>query len=236
MYKVLNNPNGSNYVFIPPDVKYNFKVLYDQCNTEEIFTINLFEQIVNNLISLDKKHYYMMELGCNSAYYSMMFNCMMRENNKKCSNYMIEAVPENLERGINHFKINNLNGTFSKYLIGNSDQINERICSYFNIEQAEIITHGSEARTVEQLFEEYEIDYLDVLHCDIDHSELSMLETSKKLFQNQKVQFLVLSTHGLDLHNKCLEFLKACDYQILLNHDDEKNPIGFDLLIVAQAL
>jgi hypothetical protein len=89
---------------------------------------------------------------------------------------------------------------------------------------------------VEQLFEEYEIDYLDVLHCDIDHSELSMLETSKKLFKNQKIKFLILSTHGLDMHNKCLDFLESCDYQILYNHDDVKNPIGFDLLIVAQAL
>ena len=95
---------------------------------------------------------------------------------------------------------------------------------------------GVDGKTEEQLFEEYEIEHLDVLHCDIDHSELSMLETSKKLFKNQKIKFLILSTHGLDMHNKCLDFLESCDYQILYNHDDVRNPIGFDLLIVAQAL
>ena len=236
MYEFLKKPDGSDFLFISPELKYNFKVLYDQVDTGEVVTLSLFEQIVNSLIELDKQHYNMMELGCNSAYYSMMFQCMLREQGKRCSNYMIEAVPENLARGVQHFRTNNLAGTFSKYVIGEENQIRERISSYFNTDNVEILTHGSEVRTVEQLFEEYEIEHLDVLHCDIDHSELSMLETSKKLFKNQKIKFLILSTHGLDMHNKCLDFLESCDYQILYNHDDVKNPIGFDLLIVAQAL
>ncbi len=236
MYEIMKKEDGSNFFFISPDLKYNFKVIYDQCDTGEATTLNIFEQLVNHLIEKDKRHYFMMELGCNTAYYSMMFQCMMREQGKRCSNYMVEAVPENLQKGIEHFQINNLAGTFSKYLIGDADQIKTRICEYFKIEDPEILMHGSEARTVEQLFEEYELEYLDVLHCDIDHSELSMLETSKKLFLNQKIKYIVLSTHGLDLHNKCLEFLKMCGYKILINHDNIKKPIGFDLLIVAEAL
>lgn len=236
MYNFIRKPDGSEFMFISPDLKYNFKVLYDQCDTGEIVTLNLFEQIVESLYELDKKKYLMMELGANTAYYSMMFQCMLRENNLKGYNYMVEAVPDNLVRGINHFKANNLNGTFSNYVVGDAAKIKDRISSYFNTDNVEILGHGCEVRTLEQLFEEYEIDYLDILHCDIDHSELSMLESGEKLFKNQKIKFLVLSTHGLDLHNKCLEFLKACDYKILLNHDDVNNLIGFDLLIVAQAL
>ena len=53
MYEFLRKPDGSDFLFISPELKYNFKVLYDQVDTGEVVTISLFEQIVNSLIELD---------------------------------------------------------------------------------------------------------------------------------------------------------------------------------------
>jgi len=79
------------------------------------------------------------------------------------------------------------------------------------------------------------INYLDILHCDIDYSEYNMLQNSKEIFQNKSIKYIFLATHSAELHNKCKEFLLDCGYNIHFEHDDMDNPIGWDTLLVMKS-
>jgi hypothetical protein len=61
-----------------------------------------------------------------------------------------------------------------------------------------------------------------------------LFDTAKEIFEQKKIKYIFLSTHGI-FHERSLEFLKDCGYEILLNNDHTYPPVGYDTLIIAKA-
>ena len=52
-----------------------------------------------------------------------------------------------------------------------------------------------------------QLSHVAVLHSDIQGYELEMLRGARQLFSERRVDYVFISTHGIWLHLKCLDFL-----------------------------
>ena len=156
----------------------------------------------------------MIEVGSSWSYYSMWFNKKI----KGAKNFMIDVDSVNLNLGIENFKINNMNGNF---FIGKIPDMNI----------SDFIIHN-------------DIDFVDILHVDIQGWEYHLLEQAGDIFE--KIGYIFISTHtdknnsGKDwgspkelLHESCLEFIKNKKFVILCEHDMNES-YSHDGLIVAK--
>ena len=88
------------------------------------------------------------------------------------------------------------------------------------------------------LMEMQAIERLDVLHCDIQGAEFDVLCSCKDLFERQRIQFVLVSTHDSRIsgdpltHQRCLAFIHNCKGRIVAEHDVHESYSG-DGLIVA---
>jgi hypothetical protein len=219
--------------------KYNFKVSKDQFGYDVPFNfyckfekkiIDLFESVCLELTQDENKLIFnMIELGSNYAYYSLLFHKILLQNSKIPVNILVEADANVLERGFNHFNYNNCVGKFYNNILADMEIIES------NKFLKDLMDNGVKIVTLSDIFSFEQIDYLDILHCDIDYSEYNMLQNSKEIFQNKSIKYIFLATHGAELHNKCKEFLLDCGYNIHFEHDDMDNPIGWDTLLVMKS-
>ena len=179
---------------------------YDE---SELPMILQFEKAVLDLKTIKHNLYTMIELGSNQAYYSCLFKAIL--GNTVTKNVMVEPVDYAMTRGKHHFQINNFDGIFLDYSIGDYWGENGRHFSGRLPQNS----FNKESRTLKQIMDECDIEDLDILHCDIDESEWIMLNTSRSVFEDKKVGYIFLLTHPTaseDLHAKCKQFLLACEY------------------------
>jgi len=156
----------------------------------------------------------MIEVGSFWAYYSMWFN----KSVKNSHNFMIDISDESLNVGRKNFEINRMNGNFFIDSVPN-----------FNFEK---------------FINDNNIDFVDILHFDIQGWEYHLLqECSKNLY---KIGYMFISTHTDRytpgefwnspkemLHEDCLKFLIDNNFIILCEHN-MKESASHDGLIVAK--
>jgi hypothetical protein len=211
--------------------KYNFKVKYNQfghdCtsseglifeDTTEKLLIDHFEVEVLKLKPQSSGLRTMIELGSNNCFYSMLFRQIMQP--QPVLNIMIEPYTKFRELGIEHFKLNNFHGKFLDRRIYSP----EKWCNMeFNCEPIKI----------DDIFQIYNINKLDVLHCDIDGAEVLALKTAEQALQQQKIKLIFISTHSSNLHNQCKEILTGYNYSCILDHP--QTDIGYDSVVIFAA-
>lgn len=206
--------------------KYGFKVKYNQFGSlvnedyfdeKESFLIEEFEKIVLELKEQKLETYSMVELGSNQAYYSLLFKAMLIDRN--VNSIMVEPYEPYLERGIEHFKINNYPSIFINKSIGK-----EWVAHHTNFELETI--------SVDEIVKEYNIKKLDILHSDIDGAEITMLQGSEYSLSNKIINYAFILTHGIETHAECLNLISKYDYKILIDHREQN--IGDDSLIILQ--
>ena len=99
-----------------PNLKYGFKVKYDQfgnfvhsthVDTTEIILIDIFERLSTTLFKSEQQHFKMVELGSNQAYYSLMFKAMCKWHNKTSEVICVEPNDRHMIRGKETFLMNN---------------------------------------------------------------------------------------------------------------------------------
>jgi hypothetical protein len=78
------------------------------------------------------------------------------------------------------------------------------------------------------------IDFIDILHSDIQGYESDMLNSLRKELREKKIGYLFISTHSDQLHSESLRILIENDY-IIVCHSDLKNSFSYDGLIVAKS-
>jgi hypothetical protein len=227
-----------------PNIRYGFQVKNDQFGRVvssyfyddlEIVAIKEFERHMLDMVNQDPNRLYtMIELGSNQAYYSLMFHAILKKLGATPRNILIEALEVNLNFGINHFNMNGFNAESRLYSVGTLEKVFEALKTVSDAAAERCHSFNSNWRTLSEIFEEFKLDYLDVLQCDIDCSEGVLFETSEEIFKNKKINYIFLSTHG-QFHEISLKFLKECGYEILLNHDSSFPPVGFDTFIIAKA-
>lgn len=147
----------------------------------------------------------MIELGSYWSFYTIWFNKVI----KNAKNYCIEPEINNLNLGKENCLLNNVIADFTQGFIGKNN-IN---ISNFVIEK--------------------NIEKIDILHSDIQSYELEMLEDIRDLLYQNKIKYLFISTHSNELHYKCIELLKNCNYRIIASSDFDTETFCCDGIIVA---
>ncbi len=156
----------------------------------------------------------MIELGSYWAFYSIWFNKKI----KNAKNFLIEPGKLNMFFGINNFRLNQVKGKFTQSLVGKTSGFHE----------------GIPITCIDDFVEENKIEFIDILHSDIQGFEYDMLLGASKTIANHKIRYVFISTHGNQVHYKCLGFLKENSFSIVCSAD-ENETYSLDGLIVAKS-
>jgi hypothetical protein len=160
-----------------------------------------------------KKGATMIELGCYWAFYSLWFLKSV-ENSKA---YLVEPDKFNLNYGKNNFRINKVKGDFTNAFIGDMPSTGD--VPYIK---------------VSDLILKKKLDFVDIVHSDIQGFELNMLHDLTQVIKQQRVGYFFISTHSQEIHYNCINFLKENNYLIVCESDMEKS-FSVDGLIVAKS-
>ena len=229
--------------YISPNQRYNFKVIVDQFgrlvpenyfDITELTLIKKFEDVVLDVVKTDKTQLTMVELGSNQAYYTVLFKAICKQENKYNLTLCVEPNPEHLRRTNIHLQINKFLSHVSDVIVGDYDNIKKDLDESTLPGGSEFLLNNKRPIiSLEKLIELYRLGELDILQCDVDHSEWSVLKSSEELFKNKLVKHIFLGTHSEKLHNRCKDFLLQCGYKLKF---EEKNMIiGYDSLLIFEA-
>lgn len=150
----------------------------------------------------------MLELGSFWAYYSAWFNHEV----KNAKNYMVEPLEEVLNLGAQNFKLNGFTGDFTPGCIGDK-----------SLESVDFI-HWDDKNykipqwCVDDILQNKNINYLNMLHSDIQGAEFKMLQGAQKSFDKNMIGFVFISTHSEKIHFNCIDFLKTNNFNIISEH------------------
>ncbi|MFD2161017.1 FkbM family methyltransferase [Paradesertivirga mongoliensis] len=169
----------------------------------------VFSKVINSLTDSPV----MIELGSYWAFYSMW----LLQQRPAARVYLFEPDEHNLNYGIENFKLNHLTGDFNRAYI--SDMVD--IASIPN------------TLNLPYIFEDKNLDFVDILHSDIQGNELSLLKGAKDLLREERIGYLFISTHDNEIHNACINFINQFNYNILCEADLNRT-FSYDGLIVAK--
>ncbi len=156
----------------------------------------------------------MLELGAHWSFYSLW---LLKEiAGTDC--YMVEPDPNNLKVGQLNFSLNKCHGNFLQAGIGKFSP------SYQPFQCEDGITRQLPAEDLPSLFRRFCFEHLDLLLLDIQGAETSLIESGKELFKNNKIRFVIVSTHhhlisgDLLTHQRCLDMLTSWGAHIIAEH------------------
>ncbi|HEY8937752.1 MAG TPA: FkbM family methyltransferase [Cyclobacteriaceae bacterium] len=155
----------------------------------------------------------MFELGSYWAFYSMWFASVIKKS--KC--FMIEPDPHKMNFGKLNFKLNKLQGTFDLGFIDQQTNLKSNIPTY----------------SVDYLVEKHQVEFIHVLHSDIQGYEYKMLNGAMNTFKAGKIAYVFISTHSNELHYQCEDFLSQNNFEILCSADLDET-FSWDGLLVAR--
>ena len=155
----------------------------------------------------------MMELGSYWAFYSLWFASVVK--NARC--FMVEPDPHKMNFGKLNFKLNGFKGVFRMGFIDGHTDTNRNIPIYH----------------IDHLMKSFGIDFLDILHSDIQGYELNMLKGAQDALSKKKVGYVFISTHSNDLHSQCIAELKKYGYVIVADANLDET-FATDGVIVAK--
>lgn len=156
----------------------------------------------------------MIELGSYWSYYSLWFQKAVAG----AKNYMVEPETENLNLGKQNFEMNNAEGVFEHALV--SDRADD--------------TTSPPSVSVDSIIDKHDIQNVAILHSDIQGFERLMLKGAQNALAGKRIRFIFISTHGHELHQRCLSHLKSVGYHLIVEHTPSESFSG-DGLIVASA-
>ena len=131
----------------------------------------------------------MVECGSFWSYYSLWFHSEI----KNSKNIMIEPNPLKFELGKLNFKLNNFDGEFTNSYINN---IVEQVSTFTDWDGKQ---YNIPSITVDSLFDQYDIDIIDILHADIQDNEMILLDSADKALTENKINYIFLGTHNINL-------------------------------------
>lgn len=167
----------------------------------------------------------MIELGAYWAWYSMWF----KSTHPDSISVIVEPSPENLEVARRNITENQLRifaelGGVFPYKKSAGGQRMPSAGEFFLIPSV----------TVVGLMEKYGIEHLSLLHADIQGAEYDMLEAAAPLLAARRIDHLFVSTHWLEIHDRCKALLESHGYLFVAEHTPEES-FTVDGLIVARS-
>ncbi|MFO0941594.1 MAG: FkbM family methyltransferase [Pirellulales bacterium] len=169
----------------------------------------VFQEVLKSL----KPGALMIEMGAFWSFYSMWF----QQKIPNAKNFMIEPEAFNLGHGKRNFKLNGMTGSFTHAFIGmqSSEGCPATVC-------------------IDDFVKTNKIDFVDLLHSDIQGFEHDMLLGAETLFASKRVGYVFISTHNDQVHQSCLDYLLQHDF-IVIAAANMAETFSVDGLIVARA-
>jgi len=153
----------------------------------------------------------MLECGAYWGFYSVWFLQQVSGGEA----WMVEPDAENLEVGLRNLRANNVSAGLIQAFVGRDP------------------APGTlDTISVDEFLRRENIGRLDILHADIQGAELDMLAGSERALKAMSIDFLFISTHGGELHERCEAALKAHRYEVPVSIPPERS-FSVDGLIVA---
>ena len=156
----------------------------------------------------------MIEMGAFWSFYSMWFNRALDQ----ATNFMVEPDEFNLGQGMRNFRLNGIKGKFIQAFIGSKSSNSYKVRTV----------------SVDDIVAENSIDFVHVLHSDIQGYEYEMLRGAEVSFDKKKIAYVFISTHSNEIHYKCLQFLLDRNF-ILIASADLNESFSEDGLIVVRS-
>jgi len=167
----------------------------------------------------------MLELGSYWAYYSLWFH----NNIENAKNYLIEPNKNKLELGIYNFE---LNGYTAKSFNGFIGKQSQEIGTFTDWDRTK---HQIKQFSIDDFFKAEDIEFIDLIHSDIQGAEYDMLLGAKRSIQKNKIGLFFISTHG-NQHDICLNCLKEMGHKIIAEHTIEQGYAQEGLLVSANPI
>ena len=142
----------------------------------------------------------MIEAGAYWGFYSLWFASVIPF--AKC--YLIEPSHSKLQVGIQNFKRNGCDADTLQAYVG---------CS------PGIWKNGVPIITIDDYCKEKIINFVTILHADIQGAEFEMLEGAGSMLASGKIGYVFISSHSSKLHYQCMDYLRSNDYDILASAD-----------------
>lgn len=159
------------------------KMLIENKGVHEPQEEKVFQEVLGSING--DKPLVMLELGAYWSFYSMWLLSLFPDS--RC--LMVEPDKKNLYYGKKNFITNGFEGEFIHAGIGKT-----------KVNKANIVS-------VDQLCADKQIEFLDILHADIQGYELEMLQGSVRMFTENRVGYAFVSTHSNELHEDCRKYL-----------------------------
>ena len=164
----------------------------------------------------------MIELGSYWGFYSMWF----QQEIPGARNFLIEPDPKNIEIGKRNFALNNMHGNFTQAMLAEKSE-SETLFTDWDYNK-----HTVPAVCIDDFARQHNIDFIHILHSDIQGAEIDMLKGCSRLIAEKKIGYFFISTHR-GVHEACLALLKNADLEILVSVTREQS-FSADGLIVAK--
>lgn len=158
----------------------------------------------------------MIEGGAYWAFYSMWFLSEVADGKA----LLIEPCLHNIKIGRRNLDANGLSaGIFHAYIGARMALAND----------------GVEVVSIDGFCQREGLVNVDVLHMDIQGAEADMLRGAARMLSSGAVSYILISTHGNTLHEKCERLLMSMGMQLLLSVPPRES-FSVDGLLVAQRL
>jgi hypothetical protein len=163
------------------------------------------ERMFREVLNFIPQNGIMIELGSYWAFYSIWFAKQIKNSKIFC----IEPNISNLAIGKKNFELNHFDAEFINAFVNENDF------------------------RVSNFVKERNIEYIDILHSDIQGYEIYLMNDIENLLLQNKIGYLFISTHSNKIHNDCINMIKKCNYRIVANADFESETFCYDGIIVA---
>lgn len=169
------------------------------------------------------------ELGSFWSYYSLW----ARQALTGVESYMVEPDQHNLAVGRANFCLNDAAGNFFRAAVGTEHGTD----TFMQGESGAI--RRTPVITVDGFMREHAIERIDVLLCDIQGAELTMLKGALEALTERRIRFMLISTHHHTfcgdplMHQRCREFLHQHGAHVIAEHSISESCSGDGLIAVS---
>lgn len=197
--------------------------------------IEIFSNILNNIDN--RNNPIMIEIGSFWAVWSLFF----RQKFPNGKNILVELGKRQLYIGVKNFLNNNFDCEYyhGGFNIESSGSFNNKLADIeYNpildpgVNVDDLISNDSELNLnfkdlnltgdnldFNKIYKDNKLDIIDLLHMDIQGSELSLIKDLIEYINNRKILNIIIATHSHQIHQEITNILNTSNYEIIINED-----------------
>ena len=157
----------------------------------------------------------MIELGAYWGHYSMW----LKQVKPGARTILVEPHAHRVETGRKNFAVNGYEGEFMQAYVGTGRWSEPGVPRF----------------VVDDYLKDTGLEHLDILHADIQGTELQMLDGAVESLAARRIGYLFVSTHSNDIHYAVRDRLAEAGYRIEASSDYDAETTAGDGLVLASS-